>query len=239
LKNRSPVVLSGTLTGGLLAIVLLTLLAGRNAMESVGLTEAGDAQLVVSSGALYLATVVSALVGGAVVSAVAYGWSAEDDDEATRFELAHVLPFGLVAAVATSYSIFRAGLGLFGDNDAGEASITIAALAITVLVAGMVAGAVTSWVVAILATKSIVGLEGEAHPTSTAAMMRAAMHAVSGPMVAIVIIAALAISLAQLLLAAEGAAAIAIFGVVGALVLIGAAGAVYLGGSRGDSGATT
>lgn len=234
MKNRSIVVLSGTLTGGLLAIVLLALLAGRNAMESVGLTDGGDAQLVVRSGALYLAIVVASLVGGVVVSAIAYGWSAESDDKSTRFELAHVLPFGLVAAVATSYSIFRAGLGLFGDIAAGEASVTMAALAITVFVAGLSAGAMTAWVVATLATKSIVGLEGDAAPASTTAMMGAAMQAVSGPMIAIVVIAALAISMAQLLLAAEGTAAIVIFGVVGALVLFGAAAAAYRGGSDNE-----
>lgn len=238
MKNRSIVVLSGTLTGGLLAIVLLALLAGRNAMESVGLTDGGDAQLVVRSGALYLATVVAALVGGVVVSAIAYGWSAGDDDKSTRFELAHVLPFGLVASVATSYSIFRAGLGAFGDIEAGEASITMAALAVTVFVAGLTAGAVTAWLVATLSTKSIVGLEGEGAPTSTAAMMKAAMQAVSGPMVAIIVIAVLAISMAQLLLAAEGVAAVTIFSVIGALVLFGAAAAAYLGGSSGDDGAT-
>jgi hypothetical protein len=51
-----------------------------------------------------------------------------------------------------------------------------------------------------------------------------------GPMLAIVVIAVLAIGLAQLLLAAEGTAAIAIFSVAGALVLFGAAAAAYLGG---------
>ena len=61
-------------------------------------------------------------------------------------------------------------------------------------------------------------------------MMRAAAQAVLGPILAIVVIAALAIGLAQLLLAAEGTAAIAIFAGVGALVLFGAAAAAYLGG---------
>lgn len=201
-------------------------------MESVGLSSGGDGQLVVASGALYFATVVAALVGGAIVSAAAYGASAKDSDDATRFELMHVLPFGLVGAVVTAYSIVRAGLGITAEIEAGEITVTIAAIALTVLVAGLVAGGVTAGVVATLAAKRIVGLEGEAAPASTSAMMKAAMQAVTGPMLAILLIAVLAISLAQLLLAAEGTAAVVIFGVAAALVLFGAAAAAYLGGGN-------
>ena len=224
------------MAGGLIAVVLLALFVGRFAIETVGLSNGGDGELVVTSGALYLATVVVALLGGTVVSAIAYGASSDGNESVTRFELAHVMPFGLVAAVAAGYGLLRAGLGLAADADAGMVTTTIAALAFSALVAGLVAGGLTSWIVATLAAKSIVGLEGEAAPASTGAMMKAAMQAVTGPMLAIVVIAALAIALAQLLLAAEGVAAIAIFGGAAALVLLGAAAAAYLGGSNGDNG---
>jgi hypothetical protein len=235
-NNRSTVVLSGALAGGLIAIALLVLFAGRYAMDAIGLTSGGDAELAVTNGALFLATVVVSLVGGAVVSAVAYGASSDDDEGQTRFELGHIMPFGLVAAVAGGYSILRAGLGFAGDSEAGVVTVTVAALALTALIAGIVTGALVAWVVSTLAAKSIVGLEGEAAPTSTAAMMRAATRAVTGPMLAIIVIAALAIALAQLLLAAEGIAAIAIFSGAAAVVLLGAAGAAYLGGSKPDNG---
>lgn len=235
MKHRSTVILTGALSGGLLAVALLAMFAGRFAIESVGLSSGGDGQLQVASGALYLATVVAALLGGAVVSAIAYGASSKDGDNSTQFELLHVLPFGLVAAVVTGYSIVRAGLGMTADIDSGEIAVTIAALALSTLVAGLVAGAVTAGVVATLAAKRIVGLEGEAAPASTGAMMKAAMQAVMGPMLAILVIAALAISFAQLLLAAEGAAAIAIFGSAAALVLLGAAAAAYLGGGKSNT----
>lgn len=221
----------------MLAIAFLAVLAGRYAIESTGLTTGGDAELVVTSGALYLATVVAALLGGVVVSAIAYGASAAGDDESARFELLHVLPFGLVAALAGGYSVVRAGLGVTADIAGGEVTVTVAGLALAVLVAGLVAGGLTAWVVTTLAAKSIVGLEGEAAPASTALMMRAAMQAVTGPMIAIVVIAALAVSLAQLLLAAEGAAAIAIFSGAAALVLFGAAAIAYLGGGGNDEAA--
>ena len=142
------------------------------------------------------------------------------------------MPFGLVTAVAAGYSILRAGLGLTADTEAGVISVNGAALSLTVLISGLVTGAFVAWVVATLATKSVVGLEGEAAPTSTAAMMKAATRAVTGPMLAIIVIAALAIALSQLLLAAEGTAAIVIFSGAATLVLLGAAGAAYLGGSR-------
>jgi hypothetical protein len=224
--------LTGTLAGGLLAIALLVLFTGRFAIESASLAEGGNAELAVTSGALYLGAIVASLLGGAVVAAVAYGVSSEDDDEITRFELAHIMPFGLVTSVAVGYSILRAGLGIAADIEAGVVSVNVAALALTVLVAGLVTGALVAWVVSTLAAKSVVGLEGEAAPSSTAAMMKAATRAVSGPMLAIIVIAALAVALAQLLLAAEGTAAIAIFSGAAALVLLGAAGAAYLGGSK-------
>ncbi|MDJ0924975.1 MAG: hypothetical protein QNJ77_10470 [Acidimicrobiia bacterium] len=230
MNHRSTVVLTGALAGGLLAVALAALLIGRFAIESISLTDGGDAELVVRGGALYLAGAIAALVGGAGIGVVAYGASTEDDD-AARFELAHILPFGLATALIAGYSVLRAGIGFAGDAAAGTVSITIAALAFTALVAGLVTGGATAWVVSVLAAKEIVGFEGEAAPASTAAMMRAAAQAIMGPMLAIVVIAALAISLAQLLLAAEGAAAIAIFGGVAALVLFGAAATAYLGGN--------
>ena len=237
MNNRSTVVLTGALAGGLLAIAFLAVLAGRYAIESASLTATGDAELIVTSGALYLAVVVAALLGGIVVSAIAYGASADSDATSTHFELGHVLPFGLVAALAVGYSVMRAGLGVTADIEAGELTATVAGIALTALVSGVVAGAVTAWVVTTLASKSIVGLEGEAAPASTAQMMKAAMQAVTGPMIAIVVIAALAISLAQLLLAAEGTAAIAIFSGAAALVLFGAAAVAYLGdGNDGAAG---
>lgn len=238
MNSRLTVVVSGALAGGLVGLVFLALFTGRFAMESLGLTSGGDAELSVTSGALYLAAVLAALLGGTAVAVIAYGVSSDDDESVTRFGLAHILPFGLVAAVAAGYSILRAGLGIAGDAEAGVVTVSLAALGLTVLIAGLIAGAVVAWVVSTLATKSIVGLEGEAAPSSTAAMMRAATKAVSGPMLAIVVIAALAIALAQLLLAAEGVAAIAIFSGAAGLVLLGATAFAYLGGSK-DDGATS
>jgi hypothetical protein len=232
LKHRSSVVLTGAFAGGLLAVVTTALFAGRFALGSVGLSAGGDGQLVVRAGALYLATVVASLIGGAAVAVLAYGATADDDSEATRFELAHVLPFGLVAAVAAGYSVVRAALGVWADIATGEVTVTIAALGFAALLAGLVAGAITAWLVSTLAAKRIVGLEGEAAPASTALMMRAALQAVTGPLIAIVVIAAIAIGLSQLLLAAKGNAAIAIFGGAAAIVLFGAAAAAYLGGDK-------
>jgi len=232
LGNRSTVVLTGALAGGLIGVALLAFFAGRFAMGGIGLTSGGDAQVAVTSGALYLATVVVSLIGGVAVAVIAYGISSESGDEATRFELGHILPFGLVAAAAIGYGTLRAGIGFAGSAEAGVTTVSFAPLSISVLVSGLITGGLVAWVVSTLASKSVVGLSGEAAPASTAAMLRAATRAVSGPMLAIIVIAALAIALAQLLLAAEGVAVIAIFGGAAALILLGAAGAAYLGGPK-------
>lgn len=235
MRHRSTVVATGALAGGLLGIALLALFTGRFASGSVGLAAGGDAELAVRGGALFLGAVVAALLGGAVVSTIAYGAIAGPKDDAAQFELAHVLPFGLLTSIVVGYSILRAGAGLAGDAADGTITVTVAALALTTLVAGIVAGGATAWVVSTLAAKSVVGLEGEAAPSSTGAMMRAAAQAVVWPMLAIVTIAVLAIGLSQLLLAAEGDAAIAIFSGVAALVLLIATAVAYLGGGNNDT----
>jgi len=237
LKNRSTVIFTGALTGGLLAIALLALFVGRFSLAGVGVAGDDSAQLSVTTGALYLGSVVAALIGGAIVATVAYGTSSGTDSQ-SRFALRHVMPFGLVVAAAAGYSVLRAGLGLGGDVVAGVITIPVPELALSALVAGLVAGALVAWVVSTLASKSTVRREGEAAPESTAAMLTAAARAAMTPILAIVVIAALAISLSQLLLAADGTAAIAIFAGAAAVVLLGATGAAYLGGPKNGKGAT-
>jgi uncharacterized membrane protein len=233
-RQRPTAVLWGSLGGGLIALTGFAVLVGRNSLGSLGLDSGGHAQLALASGALYLAVVLTAVLGGAAVSGIAYGLSSKGErDVATRFELSHVLPFGIVAAIAGGYAVFRAGIGFAADAAAGVTTITVRDLAVVVLLSGLVAGAITSWITSLLEAKQVVGLSGEAVPESSAAMLRQALRAVTGPMLAIVVIAGLAIGLSQLLLAVQGAAAVAIFAAVGAIVLLGAAAAAHLGGPGG------
>ena len=111
MSNRTTVILSGALAGALAAVALFAVFVGRYATSGAVLGDGGDAQLVVTSGALYLAAVVISLIGGSAVAVIAYGASSVDAGEGTRFEFTHILPFGLVAAVASGYSILRAGVG--------------------------------------------------------------------------------------------------------------------------------
>lgn len=233
MRQRSTVVLWGALSGGLLALAVAALLVGRNALGSLGMDTGRHAELNLSSGALYLAVVIAAVLGGAAVSGIAYGLSNRSDGDGGRFELSHVLPFGMVAAVAAGYAVFRAGVGFAGDAAAGTTTITVRDFGVVILLSGLVAGALSSWITTLLAAKEIVGLEGEAVPESTGAMLRQALRAVTGPMLAIVVIAGLAIGISQLLLAVQGSGAVAIFAGVGAVVLLGAAAAAHLGGSGG------
>ena len=92
MNSRSTVIVSGALAGGLIAIAFLALFAGRFSMGSLWLTSGGDADLSVTSGALYLAAVVAALRGGVAVAVIAYGVSSDDDESVNRFGLAHILP---------------------------------------------------------------------------------------------------------------------------------------------------
>jgi hypothetical protein len=78
-----------------------------------------------------------------------------------------------------------------------------------------------------LARPGFLGIEGEAVPTSSAAFMKEAVTAMGTPTVSVIAIAVFAVSLSQVLLSLHGAAAVAAFSIVGAVVLALAALVAY------------
>ena len=123
--------------------------------------------------------------------------------------------------------MLRFGLGATATIEEGVVTISVFRMAVLAVVTGAAAGGITASAVDALARPAVLGLEGEAWPTSTRAFLGEMVRALGGPTIATVTIAALAIGLAQLLLTFHGAASIAIFSVVAALVLGGAAAIAY------------
>ena len=101
-------------------------------------------------------------------------------------------------------------------------TIPMPAMIVGGLVSGAVAGAITAGLVDRLARPEILGLGGEAWPTSPAALVAEAGRAIGTPIIALVVVAGFAVTLAELLLALEGTAAIVAFVVAAAAVLGGA-----------------
>ncbi len=147
---------------------------------------------------------------------------------------------GLGAVVA--YATLRAGLGIgaeiVGDPAAGETIVTVSVF--RAIIVGIVTGATTGAVTAVggewLSRPAVVGLGGEAWPTSAARFARESTAAMVIPLTALVIIAVVVFLFSRLLLLDPGVFAVAVFSLGAALVLAVAAVAAYLGGRRPPQG---
>jgi hypothetical protein len=186
----------------------------------------GRSDFAVSSGGLYFAVIILAVLGGLVIAGAIYAFGSRDVAE-RRFPLRFLLPTAGITAAIMAYAISRAGLGAVATIELGTVTVSVFRLIVVSMVAGAVAGGATASVVDALARPSFLGFEGEAAPQSSAAFMREMVSAVGAPTIAVVVAAAFAIGLSQLLLALSGAAAVAAFGVVAAIVLGGAALVAY------------
>jgi hypothetical protein len=211
-----------------LALVAIALLGGRfglGAAVATPLAEGSpraDMEFVASSGGMYLIVVVAATVVGLVVGGIGYAVGRETEPDSPKFPLRWLLPVaGFVSGVA-GYSALRAGLGLASDIDAGVVTISVSGFVIVALIIGLVAGAITAFIVDRLARPELLGFGGAAWPTSAREIMGAMTRAVGIPLLAVVVAGVFSIGLSQVLLSAEGTLAVVLFGVAGAIVLGGA-----------------
>ncbi len=228
-KSRMRGALYGLLGGSLLGLVALVLVGGRFALGSVISTPVREGaasattDFVIASGGLYLAVLLVGLLAGVAFAGISYGVNRAQDPDSPRFPLRYLLVgAGLVSAI-TGYALLRAGLGAFADITAGVVTIPVLSLILVGLIGGALTGAITADVVGRLAHPKVLGLEGAAWPTSGTAMVREMSRAVGTPIIALIVAMAVAVPFSQLLLAAEGTLAVAIFSIMGALVLGAAA----------------
>ncbi|MFQ5554409.1 MAG: hypothetical protein ACE5GC_03420 [Acidimicrobiia bacterium] len=227
--TRARATFHGALAGGFLALVSLAFWTSRTSLASVVGVEsadegvAGRAEFVVSSGGLYAAVIIASVIGGLAIAAVVHATVRESVSDRRVIPIGYVFPAAAVLSAAGGYVAARSGLAALADIDAGVVTVSVFRLAIVVLIAGAVAGAVSAGGVHAFASPEFLRLGGEAWPSSGSAAMGEMMRAVGGPTMGAVVVAAIAIGLALLLLELEGALAVAAFGIVAAMVLFGAA----------------
>ena len=193
-------------------------ITGRFALGSVTLIEE-SATFRVSTGAAYTAVIVFSALAGALVAAFTYAQRRTVEPDALRFPIRYIMPMAMVTAVVIAYATFRLGVEMFGDVEGGTITIGVAAMVIVVLSAGLFGGGVVTAVVDTLARPAFINVQRDELPESTGAMIGEMMRAVGAPLIGLVGAAVFAIGLAQLLLAIEGAAAVAVFSLVAAVVL--------------------
>ncbi len=238
MPQRVRSVIYGAAAGAVLGLAAVALFGSRVALGSVeGLLldpamGRGRADFVISSGGLYLATIILALAGGLVIAGVAYA-AGSQEDAARRFPLRYLLPTAAVTAAIMAYAVLRAGLGASATTELGTVTVSAFRMIIVAMIAGAVAGGATASVVDALSRPAFIGFEGEAVPHSPAAFMREMVSAIGAPTIAVVVAAAFAVGLSQVLLSLGGTAAVAAFAVAAAIVLGGAALAAYRPWERG------
>ncbi len=240
MPQRARSVVYGAVGGALLALVGLAVFGSRaslGSIEGVLLEPAagrGRSDFVISSGGLYLAVIILGVLGGLVIAGAIYAFGSRDVTE-RRFPLRYLVPTAGITAAIMTYAIMRAGLGALATIELGTVTVSVFRLIIVCMAAGATAGGVTASVVDALARPSFLGFAGEAVPHSPAAFMREMTSAVGAPTIAVVVAAAFAIGLSQLLLALHGTAAVAAFSIVAAIVLGGAALVAYRPWEKGNT----
>lgn len=233
MPHRVRSVIYGAGAGALLALFGLVVFGSRASLQSVeGIvldqaTGRGRADFIVSSGGLYLALIIVAILGGLLISGIVYAFGREDDPESARFPLRYLLPTAALTAAIMAYAVLRAGLGAGADIASGSVTVSVFRMVVIVLLAGLAAGGATASIVDALARPGFIGFEGEAVPASSRAFVKEMMSAIGAPTIAVLAIAIFAISLSQVLLSLHGTASVAAFSIVGALVLGAAALAAY------------
>lgn len=216
-----------------MALTGLVVFGSRASLQSVDgvlldpATGRGRADFVISSGGLYLVVVIIAMLGALAIAGIVYAFGKESDPEGMRFPLRYLLPTAAITSAIMAYATLRAGLGAAASIDAGLITVSAFRLIMITLFSGLVAGAVTASVVDALARPGFIGFEGEAVPATPRAFVKEMLSAIGTPTVAVISVAVFAVGLSQILLSLHGAAAVAAFSIVGALVLGGASLAAY------------
>ena len=232
MSNRLKTAIYGAVAGGFAGLLLLVYWTGRTALGSIGgVTLAGVArgrsEFVVSSGGLYFLVAISAVIGGLAIAGLSYTFGRESEPHNTQFPLRYVLPMAAMTAALTAYAAIHFGLDASGTITEGVVTVSVSRMTVLAAVSGAIAGSITASTVDALARPAVLGLEGEAWPTSRRAFVSEMIRAIRGPIIATTVIAALALSLSKLLLSLHGAASVAVFSALGAIVLGGAAFAAY------------
>jgi hypothetical protein len=243
-KSRIRAIVYGAVAGGFLGLLAMVVFGGRFGLEAAVATPVSEGSprasidFVASSGGLYLVVLAAGFTAGLVIAGIAYAVGRESEPDSPKFPLHWFLPVAGFTAAIAAYTAMRTGVALMGDIEAGIVTISVFSLAVVIVVSGGVAGAITSYIVDLLARPDMMGFGGAAFPRSTSEAMGAMGRAIGLPVLAVVIGGIFAVGLAQILLETSGTMAVILFSLAGAIVLGGAALIAYRPWERGgDSSA--
>ena len=220
--------LNGSLLGLAIGLGFLAFFGGFFALDTVDAvrtvegTVAAEPQFVVDGSTLWILVLLLGAVGGLVIGAIVYAMGRATDPAAQAYPARYLMPVAAVLASVMAYSTIRLGVTIAGSLVSGTVMIGVAAFVVIVGVAGIVAGGTTAPIVDALARPANIGERNAATPASSKSFWMDLGGAIGVPTLSIVVIALLAISLAEVLLGSESSVvAITIFAGVGAAILGG------------------
>ena len=180
MPQRVRSVVYGAMGGALLSLVGLAVFGSRASLRSVQgvlldpAAGRGRSDFIISSGGLYMAVIILAVLGSLVIAGAVYAFGSREMGE-RRFPLRFLLPTAGVTAAIMAYAMLRAGLGAVATIELGTVTVSVFRLIIVSMIAGTVAGGAIASVVDALARPSFLGFEGDAVPRSSSAFMREAV----------------------------------------------------------------
>lgn len=217
----APYVL-GALGGLIVAIALLAFFGAYTAIDTVEVD--GVASFIASTSYMGLLVFVLGAAGGVIIAAFAYVAGRARDPNAPRFAFGWLAIVGIVLGGSTAFATISLGVTIGGERLSGTVTMPVTAMVVSVAVAGLLGGAITTPIVDSLARPATFGVENAATPATSGAFWADMGRAIGIPVLAISIGALLAIGLAELLLSADSAVvSVAVFSIVGAVILGGTA----------------
>ena len=222
--SRLPVAqyVLGSLGGLAIAIALLAFFGSFIALDTVAIDEVA----VFSAGTASMGLLVFVLgaLGGLIIAAIAYVAGRARDPEAPRFAFGWLAVVGGVLGGTMAFATVSLGVTIGGTSTSGTVTMPVTAMVVSVAVAGLLTGAISAPIVDALARPVAFGGVNAATPVTSGQFWSDMGRAIGIPALSIAVGALLAIGLAELLLSADSAAvSVAVFSVVGALVLGGTA----------------
>lgn len=210
---------TGALGGLIIALALLAFFGSFAALDTVAIDD-GAATFSAGTASLGLLVFLCGALGGLIIAAIAYVAGRARDPNAPRFAFPWLALVGIVLGGSMAFATVSLGVTIGGQTVSGSASIPVTAMVVSVAIAGLLGGAVTAPIVDALARPAYFGDIGAATPVTAAEFFGDMVRAIGVPTLAIAIGALLAVGLAELLLSTDSAAvSVAVFSVVGALIL--------------------
>ena len=163
-------------------------------------------------------------LGGITIAAFAYVVGRAREPGVARYAFGWLGMVGIVLGGSMAFATVSLGVTIGGSTSSGSITVPVTAMVVSVAAAGLLAGAITAPIVDALASPAYFGDIQAATPVTSAGFFTDMGRAIGTPALSIAVGALLAVGFAELLLSTESAAiSVAIFSVVGALILGGTA----------------